>query len=82
MNRNALNLMLDGIDRATGTAGTLHRVMRDLQHVYFRSLNADRAEAQELLERAEALAKLLAADIYQARLSFERTYDGETGGSL
>ena len=32
MNRDAFNLMLDGIDRATGSAGTLHRVTKELQH--------------------------------------------------
>lgn len=77
MNRDAFNLMLDGIDRATGSAGTLHRVTKELQHTYLRGVKADREQAAELLQRADALVKLLSADLLQVRLSFERTYADE-----
>jgi len=77
MNRDAFNIMLDSIDRATGTAGSLYRVQQELQRVYVRGVRADREQAAELLERAETLTKLLAADLVQARLSFERTYEDE-----
>ncbi|MFN3686561.1 hypothetical protein [Salinarimonas sp.] len=85
MNRDAFNLMLDGIDRATGNAGTLHRVTRELQHTYMRGVKADREQAEELLQRAETLARMLAADVLQVRMSFDRTYADEseqTGGAL
>lgn len=49
MNRDAFNLMLDGIDRATGNAGTLHRVTRELQHTYMRGVKADREQAGDAL---------------------------------
>jgi len=77
MNRDAFNLMLDSIDRATGTAGSLYRVQQELQRVYVRGVRADREHATELLERAETLARLLTADLVQTRLSFDRTYADE-----
>ncbi len=77
MNRDAFNLMLDGIDRTTGTAGTLHRVMKEMQRIYMHGPRADQEQAEEMLQRAEALARMLAADVVQVRMSFDRTYAGE-----
>lgn len=77
MNRDAYNLMLDGIDRATGNAGTLHRVTRELQTLYMCGPRTDKEQAEELLQRAETLARMLAADVLQVRMSYDRTYTDE-----